>query len=332
MRDGLSLLVEMILERVKNTIRKYNLIAKGDKVVLGVSGGPDSVALVYLLNSLKKELGLTLHIAHLDHMLRKDSYKDVEFVKKLARRLNLPLTCEQINVRELAKKGSLEEIARNIRLGFLFRVANEIKTKKIALGHNLDDRAETVLMRILRGTGLYGLSGILPKREINGITIIRPLIEIKRKEIEPYLKKKNIAPRIDVSNLENLYFRNKMRNKLIPLLERDYNKNIKEVLSNLAETAGFDYDYLNRVASRFTKNSRKKLNLKKFLKLHPALQRITLRLMIAKVKGNMRRIDLRHIREIEELILKRPINSIVDLPKGVSVIKKKDHLLFYPNN
>lgn len=320
----------MIIEKLRDTVKRYNLISKNDKIVIAVSGGPDSVALLYLLNSLKKELSLTLHIAHLDHMLRKDSYKDVEFVRQLARRLNLPLTCTKINVKELAKNGSLEEIARNIRLGFLFKVAREVRCKKIALGHNLDDQAETVLMRILRGTGLYGLSGILPKREISGITIIRPLIEIKRREIESYLKKKNIAPRIDISNLENFYFRNRIRNRLIPLLERGYNKNIKEILSNLAETSGFDYDYLNRSTSRFIKNSTKKLNLKKFLKLHPALQRMALRLMIAKVKGNTRRIDLRHIREIEDLILNRPINSIVNLPKGVSVIKKKSQLLFYP--
>ena len=158
----------MILDKVKKTIKKYNLIQKGDKIVVAVSGGPDSVALLYLLYSLRKDLKITLHIAHLDHSLRKDSYKDREFVEGLAQRLKLPITTSQINVKELAKKGSLEEIARNARLGFLFRVAQGIKADKIALGHSIDDQAETVLMRILRGTGLYGLAGILPKRNIAG--------------------------------------------------------------------------------------------------------------------------------------------------------------------
>lgn len=319
----------MISDRVKNTIKRYNLIDKNDKIVVGVSGGPDSVALLYLLNSLKKELKISLHIAHLDHVLRKNSFKDKEFVEGLAKRLRLPITCAQINVKELAKRGSLEEIARNARLGFLFRVAKGIKATKIALGHNLDDQAETVLMRILRGTGLYGLSGILPKRNIFGYQIIRPLIEIRRKEIDSYLKKKRIRPHIDTSNLEDIYFRNKIRNKLLPLLERDYNKNIKEILINMADTVGYDYDCLSRIANKSIKKSDKKINLRKFLKLHPAIQRLVLRLMIARIKGDTRRITFQHIREIRDLIFNRPLNSVVDLPKAIAVVKKKRYLCFY---
>lgn len=319
----------MILNKVKNTIKKYNLFDKNDKVVVGVSGGPDSIALLYLLNSLKKELKISLHIAHLDHRLRKDSSKDKAFVEGLAKRLKIPITTAQINIRELARKGSLEEVARNARLGFLFKVARDIKATKIALGHNLDDQAETVLMRILRGTGLYGLSGILPKRNISGYQIIRPLIEVKRKEIEAYLKKKKIRPRIDKSNLEDIYFRNKIRNKLIPFLGKVYNKNIKEVLSNMAESTGYDYDCLFRIANKFVKKSGTSFELKKFLKLHPSIQRLILRLMIARIKGDTRRITFQHIREIEDMIFNRPVNSVVDLPKGVSVTKKKRFLSFY---
>lgn len=319
----------MILDKVKDTIKKYKLLEKNDKVVIGVSGGPDSVAMLYLLNSLRKELKIGLHIAHLDHMLREDSYKDKEFVQGLAQKLKLPITTTQINVKELAKKGSPEEVARNARLGFLFKVAKDIKATKIALGHNLDDQAETVLMRILRGTGLYGLSGILPKRDIAGFQVIRPLIEVRRQEIERFLEKKKISPRIDTSNLEDIYFRNKLRNKLLPLLEKGYNRNIKEVLSNMAESIGYDYDYLIQVANRSVRQLKPKINLKKFLKLHPAIQRLVLRISIAKVKGDMRRLTFKHIKEIEDLILNRPVNSIVDLPKGVSVKKEKNSLSFY---
>lgn len=283
----------MILDKVKNTIKKYDLIHKGETIVVGVSGGPDSVALFYLLNNLKEELKIILHIAHLDHMLRPDSYKDRIFVENLSKKLKIPVTTGQINVKEIAKKGSLEEIARNARLGFLFKVAKDIKAKKIALGHNLDDQAETVAMRILRGTGLYGLSGILPKRDIADCIIIRPLIEVRRKEIESFLKKKNIKPRIDISNLEDVYFRNKLRNRLLPLLEREYNKNIKEILSNMAQTLGYDYDYLSKVANKSLnsiKKSARKIVLKKLLRLHPAIQRLVLRLMIAAIKGDMRKI------------------------------------------
>jgi len=319
----------VILDKVRNTIKKYNLTKKGERIVIGVSGGPDSVALLYLLNSIKKEFNLTLHLAHLDHMLRRDSYKDREFVENLAKKLRLPISAAQINVKELAKKGSLEEIARNVRLGFFFKVAKDVKAHKIALGHNLDDQAETVLMRILRGTGLFGLSGILPKRNIAGYQIIRPLIELRRRDIEAFLKKKGIKTLIDTTNLEDIYFRNRIRNRLLPLLEEKYNKNIKEVLSNLAESAAFDYDYLYRVAKLKMKQLSPKINLKKFLRLHPAIQRLVLRLNIARLKGDTRRITFQHIREIEDLIFNRPVNSIVDLPKGVSVIKKKKHLSFY---
>lgn len=327
----------MILEKVKNTIKKYNLIDKNDLVLLGVSGGPDSVSLLFLLNTLREELRINLHIAHLDHRLRRDSYRDKEFVQGLAKRLKLPVTCARINVKELAtspaqagrKKGSLEEISRNARLGFLFRVARDIKATKIALGHNLDDQAETVLMRILRGSGLHGLAGILPKRDISGFKIIRPLIEVRRKEIEAFLEKKKIRPRLDTSNLEDVYFRNRIRNKLLPLLEKGYNKNIKEVLSNMAQSLGYDYDYLNRITQRSMKQFKPKINLKKFLKLHPAIQRLVLRANIARIQGGMRRITFKHIREIEDLISNRPTDSIVDLPKGISVIKTKRFIYFY---
>ncbi len=319
----------MILEKVKNTVRRYNLIDKNDRIVIGVSGGPDSVALLFLLNSLKKDLNLTLHIAYLDHKLRKDSYQDRDFVKALARKLNLPITVAEINVREMALRGSLEEIARNVRLGFFFKVAKDIKADKIALGHNLDDQAETVLMRILRGTGLYGLAGILPKRKICGYQIIRPLIEVRRKDIEAFLKRKGIKPRRDSSNSEDIYFRNRIRNKLLPLLEKEYNRNIKEILSNMAESIGYDYDYLNKMAKRSALALSARIEIKKFLQLHPALRRLVLRLNIARLKKDTRRLTFQHIKEIEDLILNRPLNSIVDLPKGLSLIKKQKTLLFF---
>ena len=314
--------------KFKDTIKKYNLINKGDRIVIGVSGGPDSVCLVYLLYGLKEEFKIMLTIAHLDHMLRKDSDKDREFVEKLGKKLEIKVISSKINVKELAKFGSLEEIARNARLRFLFKVARDVKAKKIALGHNFDDQAETVLMRIIRGSGLNGLSGILPKRNIAGFEIIRPLIEVKRRQIEAYLRRKKIKARIDASNKQDLFFRNKIRNKLLPFLEKDYNKNIKEVLANMAQNAGSDYDYLQQAAKRSMRGAKAKLNLDKLRKLHPAMQRLIFRRAFASIKGDTRRITFKHIREIEDLILNRPQNSVVDLPKGISVVKKK-HLIFY---
>jgi tRNA(Ile)-lysidine synthase len=319
----------MLKQKVAETIRKHNLIQKNDRIVVGVSGGPDSVTLLYVLNSLKKELRLTLHVAHLDHMFRPDSDKDRRFVEALAAKLKLPVTVARINIKEIAKKGSLEEIARNARLGFLFGVAKSTKSDKVALGHNLDDQAETVLMRIIRGSGLYGLAGILPKREIAGYQVIRPLIETHRREINAFLKRKRITARSDPSNAEEIYFRNRIRNKLLPLLEKKYNKNITEVLSNLAESAGYDYDYLYRAAQKAAGITGVRLKLNKLFVLHPAIRRLTYRLSISRVKGDLRRITFQHIREIDDLIFHRPTNSIVDLPKGISAAKKRNTLVFY---
>jgi tRNA(Ile)-lysidine synthase len=317
------------VDKAIKTSKRYGLICQNDKIVIGVSGGPDSVALLYVLDSLKDKFKISLHVAHLDHMLRKGSYRDRIFVENLAKKLKLPVTCANINVRAMAKRGSIEEACRNVRLGFLFKVAADANANKIALGHNLDDQAETILMRIIRGTGLCGLSGILPKREFYGYWIIRPLIEIKRKEIEVFLKRKGIKYRLDISNSRDIYFRNKIRNKLMPLLEKQYNRNIKEVLSNTAESVGYDYDFLNRVAYNKIKHFGKRVNLNKFTALHPAIQRLALRYYIARLKGDTRAIDFRHIKEMEDLIFNRPPNSIVDLPKNISVVKKKKYISFY---
>lgn len=318
----------MFIEKIKRTICRYCLLENGDTVVAGVSGGPDSLALLYVLNFLKKEFGLKLHIAHLDHMLRRGSASDRKFVEKVANNLNIPVTCEKINIKVIAASGGLEEICRNARLGFIFKVAREIKADKIALGHNLDDQAETVLMRILRGAGLSGLSGMLPKKEIQGFTIVRPLIEVKRKEIEAFLKRKKLVPRIDPTNCQDIYLRNKIRNKLLPDLEKNYNRNIKQVLSHTAESIARDYDFINKISIETAKRLGPNINLRKFSRLHPSLRRMVLRWRISRLKGNTRRINFAHIQEIEDLILTRPVNSVVDLPGNIRVKKTRLSLVF----
>jgi tRNA(Ile)-lysidine synthase len=316
------------LAQVKETIKRYKLIENNDRIVIGVSGGADSVALSLALNSLKKNFHLKLYIAHLDHRLRRSSAKDARFVKKLAQGLKIPAYLGLTDVMAQATKGSTEEAARKARLDFLFKIARTVKAKKIALGHNFDDQAETVLMRILKGTGLYGLSGILPKRTIGGFQVIRPLLEIKKSQIKQYLNTRHIKPCLDISNTKDIYFRNKLRNRLIPLLEKEYNANVKQALWNLGQTAGSDYDFLLGIAQKKLQKKRMSFNLEQLNKLHPALLRIIARQAIAGLKGDTRRITFQHLREIEDLISRRPFNSIVDLPKGISVVKKK-RLLFY---
>ncbi|MCX5700223.1 MAG: tRNA lysidine(34) synthetase TilS [Candidatus Omnitrophica bacterium] len=319
----------MIANIVKNTIKRNLLIKQGDKILVGVSGGADSVCLLYLLKSLSKEFNLKLAIAHLDHMLRKDSALDAEFVRKLGLKLSIPVTIGKIDIKNLGAKGSTEEIARDARLKFLFETAKKIKADKIALAHNLDDQAETLLMRLIRGSGLFGLSGILPMKIIQGNKIIRPLIEVPRTEIDKYLKIRKIKSRLDKTNLEDIYLRNRLRNKLLPMLKKEYNPQITQALSNLAQSSSLDYDFLSRYSAKLIKEKFGSINLVKFRRLHPAIQRMILRLKVAKLQGSTRRITYQHIKEIEDLIIARPTNSIVDLPKGISVLKKAKTITFY---
>ncbi|MFA5157019.1 MAG: tRNA lysidine(34) synthetase TilS [Candidatus Omnitrophota bacterium] len=319
----------MLTGKVRNTIKKYRLIDKKEKVIVAVSGGPDSVAMLYLLKGLEDELCIKLYIAHLDHMLRRNSHKDAEFVKALAIKLGIPAIIAKFDVKKTLKNVSLEEACRKARLEFLFEAAGKVKARKICLGHNLDDQAETVLMRLIRGSGLYGLSAILPKRKFSGFTLIRPLLEVKRKEIEAFLKKNKISFRIDETNKEDIYLRNRLRNRLLPLLEKEYNANIKEVLSSTALSAGYDYDYLFAAAQKALKRLGTKIRLPRFLKLHPAMQNLILRRSFSRVSGDTRRLTFKHTEEINDLILSRPDGSVVDLPKGVSAVKKKSCLIFY---
>ncbi len=325
----------MLIPKVLQAVKEYGLIREADRIVLGVSGGPDSIALLYCLLALKKDYRLSLQIAHLNHMLRpKDSDKDAEFVRSLACKLGVACVIRKADVRKM-RKGSLEESARQARWDFFLDTARNFKADKIALGHTLDDQAETVLMRLLRGSGLLGLSGILPKRDIYGITVIRPLIGLRRKEIECFLKARKISPRRDASNLEEIYFRNRVRAKLLPELEK-YNSNIKEVLADSARNIALDYDYISR-SSLKTFNRLAKVNngrriiipSDKLSRLHPAIRNMVLRYSYCRLKGDTRRLNYSHIRELNDLLSIRPQGSIVDLPSGISFSKTAKYISGY---
>lgn len=311
------------------TISDYSLIQKGDTVLIGVSGGPDSLALLLKLFSLKSKLGLTLHIAHLDHGFRKDSFSDALFVKSWGKKLNLPVTIRRLANWQNRQKGSLEEFFRDERLKFLIQTAKKIKADKVALGHNLDDQAETVLMRLLRGTGLSGLCGISPKRTIKKVVFIRPLLETTRSQINSFLKNKAVKPRLDSTNQKDIFLRNKIRHHLIPLLKNEYNTNILKGLANLAQSVSYDYEYLDQVTKRSLKGNPLRLDIGKIMKLHPAILRLKLRQAITHLQGNTRRISFQHIKELEDLIQYRPNKAIVNLPKGICAQKTRNNLLFF---
>jgi len=325
----------MLTDKVGNTIKKFGLMKKGDKVIVAVSGGPDSTALLLALNGLKYGYGLRLKIAHLDHMFRAndETKRDYEYVLSLSKRLDIPLVYKRIDVPAYAKETglSLEEAAREKRYEFLLKAAKEAGAKKIALGHTLDDQAETVLMRLIRGSGLGGLRGIPPIRSLDGAFIIRPLIEVWRREVEEYLKGMDIEPRQDVTNLMRKFLRNRIRHELMVLLKK-YNPNIKEVLARSAQNFSCDYEVLSDVIDKVcgkcanVKGSSVTVNLRQLKGKQAGIRRGVLRKAIEISKGNLRGIDYSHIEEIEDLI--KAEKGAMDLPGKTRVIRTEDALVF----
>jgi len=328
-----------LIQKVKTTFRNNPLFVRGATFIIGVSGGPDSTALVHILHILQYELGFHIHIAHFNHNLHRYAKQDQKFVEQLAEQLNVPFSVGQWSNPKALKKGSLEDAARKRRFDFFNRLAKKIDARAVVLAHTEDDLAETVLMRILRGTGLQGLRGILPTREIENIFYIRPLLAVKKQEIFTFLNKKNISYRVDPTNQKTEFLRNKIRLELLPLLSKQYNHNIKELLTNLADNISTDYSYLESQSQKlFTKlakcssnNKNVRIDLKQYSSQHPALKRMIIRNGIKQLKGNTNRLTLNHYREIEDFLKNRPQKSTVHLPRNIIIRKDSRYLILAQN-
>lgn len=235
-------------DKVLNTIKKHNMIESGDKIVLGVSGGPDSICMLEILNKLKKELNFQIVVAHVNHMIREEADADEQYVLEFCKNREIEFYAKKINVLDFSKKEkiSTEEAGRKARYDFFEEILTKTNSNKIATAHTLNDNAETLLMNIIRGSGTAGLKGIEAKRDI----YIRPLICMSREEIEEYCKKNNLNPRIDKTNMENIYTRNKIRNQLIPFLRREFNPNIVQTLNRLSDIAKQENEYLEKATKK----------------------------------------------------------------------------------
>ncbi len=294
------------------------------------------MALLHILAELRRQYDIKIFVGHLNHMLRgRAADRDADFVKKSAGDFGLVSIIETIDVKKIAKakKLSIEDAAREARYAFYGRAARKFRANKIATGHTLDDQAETVLMRLLKGSGKLGLSGIPYKRKLGECLVIRPLLDVPRKEIEIYLKKNKITPRIDATNLKTIYLRNKIRNRLIPFLEKGFNPNIKEGLALLAAISSDESSYLNDIARRKMKKMAKRvgggvaLSAKALKAVHPALRRLIIRQAINELKGNLKDITYKHWDGIQS-ILDETERKRVNLPAGINATKNGDVLLF----
>jgi tRNA(Ile)-lysidine synthase len=328
-------------QRVLEFIKNNNLLSRRERLVVAVSGGPDSVCLLYILADLRKELGFDLHVAHLDHQLRgKDSAADARYVAGLARRLGIPAAIASRDVKSYQKQHrlSLEEAAREVRYSFLAEVAAEVGASKVAVGHTADDHIETMLMHLLRGSGIKGLRGLTPLNRLNmpggSLTIIRPLLELTRDDTVAYCRAHKLKPRLDASNLSPAPFRNKIRLNLLPSLRR-YNPQINQALLRLSRTAADDLDFIEKEARRLmddivrVEKNAVIIKKKNLLALPPALQRQILRSAIESLLGSLKDITSGHIEDIIEA-LEKPAGKVIGLPFGINFTIEYDRYVLTP--
>lgn len=271
-----------MLDQVRQTLRRYQLVQEGDRVLVGVSGGPDSLALLHSLMRLQDEFGYSLHAAHLNHCLRPEAAADAAYVCQLVRDWGLPITVASRDVEAYRSRHrlSLEAAAREVRYSFLEETATAVKATKIAVGHQADDQAETVLLNLLRGSGLTGLKAMVPHRG----KLIRPLLFVSRAKVEDYCSEQGIISRVDATNTDQVYRRNKIRHLLIPLLAREFNPKIVNTLSRTAVIlqeeeellAGMAQDAFERLLLSQSKGCLV-LDRQEWLALGQALQRRVLR-------------------------------------------------------
>jgi len=292
--------VRSLIEKVRETIEKYEMFSPGARVVVGVSAGPDSTVLLHLLFRLKPRYNLYLWAAYLDHQLRGEEVeKEIVCLREFTSKLKIPIIVNSFNVSLLAKKEklSLEEAARIARYRFLNEVARKVKAGKIVVGHTASDQVETFLMQLLRSCGMQGLCGIPPVRG----KITRPLIEVFREEIIEYCQEYNLHFCIDSSNKEVVFLRNKIRLQLIPYLRR-YNSQIEKNILKVNEILKEENEYLEKETERVFKSlieeenkEEVSLNEKRFSSLPIALKRRIIRRAIFRVKGDLRGVQFTHI-------------------------------------
>ena len=318
--DGMPVLTE-----VEEFCKKNKLLHFGEHILLACSGGPDSLALVDIFLRLRSTWDLQLSVAHFEHGIRgAASRDDAAFVLDFCRGQGLPCYCESADVPLWAAKhhASLETAARKLRYAFLYRIASQAGAGCIATAHHADDQAETVLMRIFRGTGTEGLAAIRPRRG----RLIRPFLGVTRAAIEAYCFARSLKPRHDVTNDELTCTRNRLRLSLLPLLRTEYNPEITQALCRTAEIAAAECDYLKHLAFLagrriFVKcdEGPDRVSCQPFAAVHLALQRLLLRQWIMDACGSLRGIGFEHLESVRELILHQQTGTEIQLPAGWQV-------------
>ena len=324
-------------EKVLQSILENGLIESGDRIVIGVSGGPDSICLLHVLNNIrnnvKYNLNFELYVCHINHGIRENAVLDEKYVEEYCSKKSIPFYLKKVNIETIAKqeKKGTEETGRNVRYEFFEEIAIKTGSNKIATAHNKNDNIETVIMNILRGSGVSGLKGIEVKRD----KYIRPLISITREEIEEYCNKESLNPREDESNKENIYTRNKIRNIVIPYIKEQFNPNIVEAIDRLSCMSKEETEYLDKIVEeeykKIVKVDKPKLivlDLQGFNKLEIVIKRRVIRYTINRLIGTSLGIERIHVEDIVKLCNNNIGNKLLHPNKNIKIMLKKGEIFF----
>ncbi len=327
-------MINMLKEQVFNTIKKYDLINENDKIICGVSGGPDSICMLDILKDLKEELKFELIVCHVNHLIREEAISDEEYVVNYCKVNNIKYYVKRIDVKKYANnnKQGTEEAGRTVRYEFFEEILQKEGANKIAIAHNKNDKIETIIMNMLRGSGISGLKGIEPKRENK---YIRPLIETERTSIEEYCEEKNLRPRIDKTNFINDCTRNKIRNVVIPYIKNEFNPNIINTMDRLSSIIEEENRYLEKITiDVFEKLKIKEekghlvLKLKEFNKQDTVIKKRLILYAINKTIGNVQNIEKVNINDIIKLCEKNIGNKYLMPNKNIKILVNKNQIFF----
>jgi tRNA(Ile)-lysidine synthase len=319
--------------RILRTIREYSMLIPGEHVIVAASGGADSTALLLCLHALMPVLDCSLTVAHLNHRLRgHEGNEDEAFVRRMSARLALPFRSDVIDVKEYAVSArlNLEQAAREKRYDFLRRTAANEGAQKIAVGHNQDDQAETALFRFLRGSGIEGLSSIHP---VVDDQVIRPLLECSRGSILEYLKQRGCRYREDSTNTDLRFSRNRIRNELIPYLEKNFNPKLSHTVAREALLMRETWSFLNSQALKTFEGMYRSVNrgialkIEEILALHPALQKQVLRCALRHCLGSVKGIGLSHVDSLLSLCGRSQSGGWIQMPRKIVALRQFDELL-----
>lgn len=310
-----------MINKVKAFVIENNLIENEDKVLVALSGGPDSVCLLNILFELRREFNIEIAAAHVNHMLRGDeAFKDEEYARDMCNNLNIDFFSERIDINKISKeRGISHELAgREERYKYFHLISEKNGYNKIAIAHNSNDQAETVLMNMMRGSGIEGLCGIRSKRKGG---IIRPILCLSREEIERYCNINNLNPRIDKSNLENVYNRNKVRLDILPYMKKNFNKDIIETINRMASLLQIDNDFMekecNNYYKKFCTNHVDKLIIsKEAFSIEKAILTRLIKKAFVKFTGKHTNFEMKHIHEVISLANKET-NKRINIPNGI---------------